>query len=120
MINRDDLVEGRRFLAPDPKSSNPRHVTVVALGNELVAVRYDDNEIAVWDLGTALDRWQPASLERPGWLDDMWVNVYGEHFAEFAGTAKEADKFADDKRIGRVCLGTGQWVPCDGDQTLDT
>lgn len=62
-------------------------------------------------------RLTPPVPPKPEWLNDRWMNVYPDCVL-YSGTATNSDDAASVNRIGRVNLGTGEWVPCDGKQVL--
>lgn len=67
----------------------------------------------------AARHWSKPPPKKPEWLNSMWVNVYSEPPNTWTHpTAQLADTDAGDRRIGRICIGTGEWVPCAGRKVL--
>ena len=95
-------------------------VLITAVGEEQFLGRYgkDDAETAFlipsW-FGQSWERYiePPTKPER---LNEEWVNVYSSFKSGY--TVQDADENAGPNRIGRLNLGTGEWVPCNGQQVL--
>jgi hypothetical protein len=125
-ITRQNLVEGLRYIVTSASDDDAiKNITVVSVGNKYVTVRYDDGEVGLWDIDTALYCWSLPRLkpQLPEWLNHVWANVYDESINDYRAvvvywSAEEADRYAEEDRVGRLCLGTGRWVPCDGEQVL--
>jgi hypothetical protein len=113
MINRNDIIEGRRFTVNGRTNADADvNLTVLKVGHEFVAVVYDNGEVDAWYIDTAVDNWSHVEFERPAWVDTMWANVDCDGSVTVFYTASDADNYAHSNRIGRISLATGEWVPC--------
>ena len=108
-ITRGQLVEGVTLI-----TVNGTEVVVICVGLKLVAVRDRTGEVDAWPVYTVLG-WSLPKPTKPEWLNTAWLNVGDE---QRDCSPEDADKWAPTNRIGRVCLGTGEWVPCKGKEVL--
>ena len=115
-ITREQLVEGGEYTYGDYNTING--VTVIGLGLQRVAVRHANGEVSSWSIEGALRDWWLPKPAKPEWLESHWVNVYPRNAIHYLDNTAMVDSGAADDRIGRVCIGTGEWVPCKGTEVL--